>query len=230
MARSDIGLKNVGDREFPADRGRRMARDEPGVQQNDARHPRQSARLLPRRSVRARRRPLSSGPTASPIENHGADTVQLLRRTWHITDAHGRTAARARRRRRRRAAACSSRVRLSNTPPARRSPRPRASWPAQYHMVVRASGEPFDVVDPGLQPRQPARGRAGALDAYQRQYRTKQGQWALPHGAAAGAGGPRPHNWRKRPLNEIAPTERVPLALLASANLPRPRPRRRSAP
>lgn len=24
------------------------------------------------------------------IENHGAETVQLLRRTWRITDAHGR--------------------------------------------------------------------------------------------------------------------------------------------
>ena len=25
------------------------------------------------------------------VEHHGADTVQLLRRTWHITDAHGHT-------------------------------------------------------------------------------------------------------------------------------------------
>jgi len=25
------------------------------------------------------------------IENHGREAVQLLRRTWHITDAHGRT-------------------------------------------------------------------------------------------------------------------------------------------
>jgi ApaG protein len=83
------------------------------------------------------------------VENHGADTVQLLRRTWHITDAHGHT----------------EHVHgdgvvgeqpvlepgqafeyVSGTP----LTTPSGFMTGQYHMVVRASGEPFDVSIPAF--------------------------------------------------------------------------------
>ena len=83
------------------------------------------------------------------VENHGADTVQLLRRTWHITDAHGHT----------------QHVHgdgvvgeqpvlepgqafeyVSGTPLAT----PSGFMTGQYHMVVRASGESFDVSIPAF--------------------------------------------------------------------------------
>ena len=83
------------------------------------------------------------------VENHGADTVQLLRRTWHITDAHGYT----------------EHVHgdgvvgeqpvlepgqafeyVSGTP----LTTPSGFMAGQYHMVVRASGEPFDVSIPAF--------------------------------------------------------------------------------
>jgi ApaG protein len=83
------------------------------------------------------------------VENHGADTVQLLRRTWHITDAHGHT----------------QHVHgdgvvgeqpvlepgqafeyVSGTP----LTTPSGFMAGQYHMVVRGSGEPFDVSIPAF--------------------------------------------------------------------------------
>jgi ApaG protein len=83
------------------------------------------------------------------VENHGADTVQLLRRTWHITDALGRT----------------QHVHgdgvvgeqpvlepgqafeyVSGTP----LTTPSGFMTGQYHMVVRGSGEPFDVSIPAF--------------------------------------------------------------------------------
>jgi ApaG protein len=83
------------------------------------------------------------------VENHGADTVQLLRRTWHITDAHGHT----------------QHVHgdgvvgeqpvlepgqafeyVSGTP----LTTPSGFMAGQYHMVVRGSGESFDVSIPAF--------------------------------------------------------------------------------
>jgi ApaG protein len=83
------------------------------------------------------------------LENHGRDTVQLLRRTWHITDARGRT----------------EHVHgdgvvgeqpvlapgeafeyVSGTP----LETPSGFMTGQYHMVVQRSGEPFDVAIPSF--------------------------------------------------------------------------------
>jgi ApaG protein len=83
------------------------------------------------------------------LENHGRDTVQLLRRTWHITDARGRT----------------EHVHgdgvvgeqpvlapgeafeyVSGTP----LPTPSGFMTGQYHMVVQRSGEAFDVAIPSF--------------------------------------------------------------------------------
>jgi ApaG protein len=83
------------------------------------------------------------------LENHGSDTVQLLRRTWHITDARGHT----------------EHVHgdgvvgeqpvlepgdafeyISGTP----LPTPSGFMTGQYHMVVKRSGEAFDVAIPSF--------------------------------------------------------------------------------
>jgi ApaG protein len=83
------------------------------------------------------------------IENHGSETVQLLRRTWHITDARGRTQM----------------VHgegvvgeqpvlepgdafeyTSGTP----LELPSGFMQGEYHMVATASGEPFDVEIPAF--------------------------------------------------------------------------------
>ncbi len=83
------------------------------------------------------------------VENHGAETVQLLRRTWHITDAAGRT----------------QRVQgegvvgeqpvlapgqafeyTSGTP----LPTPSGFMTGTYHMVVQPDGEAFDVAIPSF--------------------------------------------------------------------------------
>jgi ApaG protein len=81
------------------------------------------------------------------VENHGAETVQLLRRSWRITDAVGRT----------------QNVQgegvvgeqpvlapgqafeyTSGTP----LPTPSGFMAGTYHMVVRPGGEAFDVAIP----------------------------------------------------------------------------------
>lgn len=81
------------------------------------------------------------------MENHGKETVQLLRRTWRITDAHGHTEL----------------VQgdgvvgeqpvlapgqgfeyVSGTP----LPTPSGFMTGRYHMVVYPSGEQFDVAIP----------------------------------------------------------------------------------
>jgi ApaG protein len=83
------------------------------------------------------------------IENHGAETVQLLRRTWLITDARGRT----------------QRVHgegvvgeqpvlepgdafeyTSGTP----LELPSGFMTGEYHMIATASGEAFDVAIPAF--------------------------------------------------------------------------------
>ncbi len=83
------------------------------------------------------------------VENHGAETVQLLRRTWRITDGAGRTQS----------------VHgegvvgeqpvlapgqafeyTSGTPLAT----PSGFMVGTYHMVVRPGGEPFDVEIPSF--------------------------------------------------------------------------------
>jgi ApaG protein len=72
------------------------------------------------------------------LENHGHDTVQLMRRTWHITDARGRT----------------EHVHgdgvvgeyVSGTP----LQTPSGFMAGQYHMVVQRSGEAFDVAIPSF--------------------------------------------------------------------------------
>ena len=96
------------------------------------------------------------------IANQGRQTVQLLRRSWLITDAQGRT----------------QRVHgegvvgeqpvldpgesfeyTSGTPLAT----PSGFMRGAYHMVVPATGEAFDVAIPGFSLDSPARRRAGAL-------------------------------------------------------------------
>ncbi len=83
------------------------------------------------------------------IENHGRETVQLLRRTWHITDATGHT----------------KRVHgegvvgeqpvlepgeafeyTSGTP----LPQPSGFMVGTYHMLATSSGEAFDVAIPAF--------------------------------------------------------------------------------
>lgn len=93
------------------------------------------------------------------IENRGRDTVQLLKRTWQITDAMGRV----------------KRVHgegvvghqpvlepgeafeyTSGTP----LETPSGFMTGLYHMVVQSSGEPFDIAIPTFSldsPHQPAR-------------------------------------------------------------------------
>lgn len=78
------------------------------------------------------------------IENHGAENVQLLRRTWHITDAHGRT------QHVQGDGVLGEQPRLepgeafeytSGTP----LETPSGFMTGAYHMVSTKSGEPFDV-------------------------------------------------------------------------------------
>ncbi len=101
--------------------------------------------------------PLGSGPTRCGSE-HGRETVQLLRRTWRITDAHGRTQV----------------VRgegvvgeqpllepgesfeyTSGTP----LDTPSGFMSGTYHMVVPQTGEPFDVAIPAFSLDSPGPGR-----------------------------------------------------------------------
>ncbi|MCW3473389.1 Co2+/Mg2+ efflux protein ApaG [Limobrevibacterium gyesilva] len=83
------------------------------------------------------------------IENTGRETVQLLRRTWHITDARGRT------QRVHGAGVIGQQPVLepgesfeytSGTP----LETPSGFMSGQYHMVATASGEPFDVAIPAF--------------------------------------------------------------------------------
>ncbi len=91
------------------------------------------------------------------IENHGGDTVQLLRRTWHITDAAGRT----------RyvhgdgvvgeqpvLAPGNSFEYTSGTP----LDTPSGIMQGAYHMVVPTSGEAFDVSIPAFSLDSPHQG------------------------------------------------------------------------
>ncbi len=91
------------------------------------------------------------------IENQGSDTVQLLRRSWQITDAHGRTQT----------------VRgdgvvgqqpvlepgesfeyTSGTP----LETPSGFMVGTYHMAVQGSGEPFDIAIPAFSLDSPHQG------------------------------------------------------------------------
>ena len=81
------------------------------------------------------------------IENRGHDVVQLLRRTWHITDAHGRVQHVLG------AGVVGEQPTLepgeafeytSGTP----LDTPSGFMAGAYHMVVAASGERFDVAIP----------------------------------------------------------------------------------
>ena len=83
------------------------------------------------------------------VENHGADTVQLLRRTWHITDARGRT------QHVHGAGVVGEQPLLepgeafeytSGTP----LETPSGFMSGAYHMVVASSGENFDVAIPAF--------------------------------------------------------------------------------
>ena len=83
------------------------------------------------------------------IENRGRVAVQLLRRTWHITDAHGRTQIV-------KGAGVIGQLPVlepgesfeytSGTP----LETPSGFMVGQYHMVVTDSGEPFDVAIPAF--------------------------------------------------------------------------------
>ena len=81
------------------------------------------------------------------IENKGADTVQLLKRTWRITDGQGRT------QQVHGAGVVGEQPTLdpgenfeytSGTP----LPTPSGFMEGAYHMVVTGSGESFDVAIP----------------------------------------------------------------------------------
>jgi len=93
------------------------------------------------------------------IENTGTETVQLLRRTWLITDGLGRT------QQVHGAGVVGEQPVLepgesfeytSGTP----LPTPSGFMRGTYHMVVTSSGEPFDVAIPAFSldsPHQPSR-------------------------------------------------------------------------
>ena len=81
------------------------------------------------------------------IENTGAEAVQLLRRTWHITDAHGRIQTV------KGAGVIGQQPVLepgetfeytSGTP----LETPSGFMAGQYHMIATATGAPFDVAIP----------------------------------------------------------------------------------
>lgn len=91
------------------------------------------------------------------IENQGRETVQLLRRTWHITDARGRT------QRVQGAGVVGQQPILepgesfeytSGTP----LETPSGFMYGAYHMVVSASGEAFDVEIPAFSLDSPHQG------------------------------------------------------------------------
>jgi ApaG protein len=91
------------------------------------------------------------------IENQGRETVQLLRRTWHITDARGRT------QRVQGAGVVGQQPILepgesfeytSGTP----LETPSGFMYGAYHMVVTASGEAFDVEIPAFSLDSPHQG------------------------------------------------------------------------
>ena len=113
------------------------------------------------RQIRVRVRPLYLEDQSEPdegrfvwayrvaIENHGGETVQLLRRTWHITDATGRT------------------IRVHGEGVVGEQPvlepgeafeytsgtpldQPSGFMVGTYHMIVPASGEAFDVAIPAF--------------------------------------------------------------------------------
>lgn len=83
------------------------------------------------------------------IENHGRDAVQLLRRTWHITDARGRT------QHVHGAGVLGEQPTLepgeafeytSGTP----LETPSGFMSGAYHMVIASSGESFEVAIPAF--------------------------------------------------------------------------------
>ncbi|MGC8469313.1 MAG: Co2+/Mg2+ efflux protein ApaG [Acetobacteraceae bacterium] len=92
------------------------------------------------------------------IENKGAETVQLVRRTWHITDARGRT------QHVHGAGVVGEQPTLepgeafeytSGTP----LETPSGFMVGAYHMVVTTSGERFDVAIPAFSLDVPHEGR-----------------------------------------------------------------------
>ena len=92
------------------------------------------------------------------IENKGAETVQLVRRTWHITDARGRT------QHVHGAGVVGEQPTLepgeafeytSGTP----LETPSGFMVVAYHMVVTTSGERFDVAIPAFSLDVPHEGR-----------------------------------------------------------------------
>ena len=98
------------------------------------------------------------------IENHGREPVQLLRRTWQITDARGRT------QHVHGAGVVGEQPLLepgesfeytSGTP----LDTPSGFMGGAYHMIVTGLGRGVRRGDPRLQPGQPAPGRPGALTA-----------------------------------------------------------------
>lgn len=91
------------------------------------------------------------------IENRGRESVQLLRRTWHITDAHGRT------QHVHGAGVLGEQPLLepgdafeytSGTP----LETPSGFMVGAYHMIVSASGENFDVAIPAFSLDSPHQG------------------------------------------------------------------------
>ena len=92
------------------------------------------------------------------IENHGPETVQLMRRTWRITDAHGRVQI----------------VQGDGVVGEQPLLEPRDAFEytsgtpldtssgfmdGTYHMIVTASGEAFDVLIPPFSLDNPSQGR-----------------------------------------------------------------------
>jgi ApaG protein len=91
------------------------------------------------------------------IENRGREPVQLLRRTWYITDAHGRIQTV------KGAGVIGQQPVLepgesfeytSGTP----LETPSGFMAGLYHMIVTASGEPFDVAIPAFSLDSPYQG------------------------------------------------------------------------
>lgn len=83
------------------------------------------------------------------IENRGTETVQLLRRTWHITDGRGRT------QQVHGVGVVGEQPMLepgesfeytSGTP----LPTPSGFMVGAYHMIASVSGEPFDIAIPAF--------------------------------------------------------------------------------
>ena len=113
--------------------------------------------ILPGQPIQTRGRAIRLG-LSRPHRQCRAATVQLLRRTWHITDATGHTLRVHGDGRGRREPRCSSPAKTSNTPPARRSTTPSGFMTGEYHMLVIAAGDEVRRRHPRLQPGQPAAG------------------------------------------------------------------------